>query len=541
MNAGRNFSPDVHRTSSFALLIAIGFLVGVLHWDSRPVSLALSVAGLFFALDRIRSQPSLVSALAAGGAFAFSFGAGSATWVPSALESLGATRVEGWIGYVAAIAWASLPHGLSCSAALWLCSSGPRHATPLVAAVGVALCEYATLAIPGSVPWTLWGYSVSGSPGLSQVGVVGGVPMISGVLVATGLAAANALRALTSASDARVDIAILAAVASVTLAADDVAKAIHDRADPTRLPTTFVAIQPNTPRTERLNPRLLGPNLDRLFRFAANERNRTAVGDHPILVLPENAVVLDGALPGAISPVSDAIEEIDRSVILGLSHLSGEGEGAAHATSVAYFAPDGSMVSNVRKHVGVPIVEAETSHPIGRLIGHLIGKAGAGPRITEDDSLSPLGGDSGVSVALCFEVLFPRIVSARRPADARLIANLADDSWVESESATRQLSTIARFRAIEERLPVLRVAHGGLTIVYDRFGQPIEELPLDGFGAFSFEASAREDLRNIERVVQLLLAFGSGLLVWSIHPVAATALKKLAGNAFDAEPRMPIQ
>ncbi|MGH2667761.1 MAG: nitrilase-related carbon-nitrogen hydrolase, partial [bacterium] len=84
---------------------------------------------------------------------------------------------------------------------------------------------------------------------------------------------------------------------------------------------------------------------------------------------------------------------------------------------------------------------------------------------------------------LCYEVLFPDLVARRRTPDSLAIANLADDSWVESERPSRHLTNIARFRAIEQRLPLVRVAHGGLSAVVDPFGRLIETLPRHTYAA----------------------------------------------------------
>jgi apolipoprotein N-acyltransferase len=61
--------------------------------------------------------------------------------------------------------------------------------------------------------------------------------------------------------------------------------------------------------------------------------------------------------------------------------------------------------------------------------------------------------------------------------------NLADDGWLSSREASRQITQLARFRAIEQRLALVRVAHGGVSAVVDEFGRVRERLPVGRYAA----------------------------------------------------------
>jgi apolipoprotein N-acyltransferase len=117
-----------------------------------------------------------------------------------------------------------------------------------------------------------------------------------------------------------------------------------------------------------------------------------------------------------------------------------------------------------------------------------------------------------LTAALCYEVLFPGIVAARRTPDSVAILNLADDSWAEGRAATEQLTAYAAFRAIEQRLPLVRVAHGGLSVVVDAFGVTRERLPLDTWAHTTLRTSARPPPSAQERIgIALLPLLGAGL------------------------------
>ncbi|MGH7338633.1 MAG: hypothetical protein ACREI7_13710 [Myxococcota bacterium] len=101
------------------------------------------------------------------------------------------------------------------------------------------------------------------------------------------------------------------------------------------------------------------------------------------------------------------------------------------------------------------------------MIARVIGEAALGPKVEEGPPPGPLRGPIAVTPVLCYEVLFPSIVASRRTPDSVAIVNLADDSWLPGDGASRLLVQLARFRAIEQRLPLVRVAHGGLSGVID--------------------------------------------------------------------------
>lgn len=117
---------------------------------------------------------------------------------------------------------------------------------------------------------------------------------------------------------------------------------------------------------------------------------------------------------------------------------------------------------------------------------------------------------------IAFEVLFPGIVARRRTPDSVAIVNLADDSWAAGESATRHLTNVARFRAIEQRLPLLRVAHGGLSAVVDEWGRVTHELPRHEYVALRVSLRPAPLPTLFERfAILILLVAAFGVVWWS--------------------------
>ncbi len=75
-------------------------------------------------------------------------------------------------------------------------------------------------------------------------------------------------------------------------------------------------------------------------------------------------------------------------------------------------------------------------------------------------------GDTSVGVigAICFEDTVPRVLRPYvKPDEAQVIVNVTNDGWFKESAAAYQHFATARFRAIEFRRPLLRVANNGIT------------------------------------------------------------------------------
>ena len=100
---------------------------------------------------------------------------------------------------------------------------------------------------------------------------------------------------------------------------------------------------------------------------------------------------------------------------------------------------------------------------------------GPGPRTLHLPGLPP------VSPLICYEVIFPGAVidPADRPQWLLVISN---DAWYGLTSGPFQHFAIARVRAIEEGLPIVRAANNGISGLIDPLGRVVRRLDLDAVG-----------------------------------------------------------
>ena len=96
----------------------------------------------------------------------------------------------------------------------------------------------------------------------------------------------------------------------------------------------------------------------------------------------------------------------------------------------------------------------------------------------------PVPGLDKVQALICYEIIFPAAVTRadHRPS---VFLNLTNDAWFGVSPGPHQHFAQARLRAIEEGVPLVRSANGGLSAVVDPYGRIIAGLRLGESGAFT--------------------------------------------------------
>jgi apolipoprotein N-acyltransferase len=82
---------------------------------------------------------------------------------------------------------------------------------------------------------------------------------------------------------------------------------------------------------------------------------------------------------------------------------------------------------------------------------------------------------------ICYEIIFPGQVidHSDRP---EWILNITNDGWYGISTGPYQHFVIARLRAVENGLPLIRVANTGISGVVDPYGRVVQILPLGEAG-----------------------------------------------------------
>jgi apolipoprotein N-acyltransferase len=138
--------------------------------------------------------------------------------------------------------------------------------------------------------------------------------------------------------------------------------------------------------------------------------------------------------------------------------------------------------------------------------------AGPGPRTLRFKGLPP------VSPLICYEVIFPARVVDNRDRPGWLL-NLTNDGWYGLSSGPYQHFAAARLRAVEEGLPLVRVANTGISGVIDGYGRVVAKLELGAKGFLDSDlpialvATIYGRLGNWIVALLVLMVAGAGLLM----------------------------
>ena len=92
-----------------------------------------------------------------------------------------------------------------------------------------------------------------------------------------------------------------------------------------------------------------------------------------------------------------------------------------------------------------------------------------------------IGGLVPMTVLICYEAIFPKAIlqTKERPG---VLLNVTNDGWFGTSLGPFQHFHQARLRAVEEGLPLVRVANNGLTAVIDSRGRIVRRLNLNEKG-----------------------------------------------------------
>lgn len=147
--------------------------------------------------------------------------------------------------------------------------------------------------------------------------------------------------------------------------------------------------------------------------------------------------------------------------------------------SLLAIADDGSVTASYDKAHLVPFGEYM---PFRRLLpfkkltdGAIDFSVGPGRKTISLAGLPPF------SPLICYEVIFPgaMIEDSRRPD---WLLNVSNDAWFGKSIGPYQHFAMARVRAVEEGLPLVRAANTGISAVVDGYGRVIDQIDLNETG-----------------------------------------------------------
>jgi apolipoprotein N-acyltransferase len=187
-----------------------------------------------------------------------------------------------------------------------------------------------------------------------------------------------------------------------------------------------------------------------------------------LIVWPEALVMRDIQSPG----IHDAVTSIGRDLGTPLftgSHRQDYAAGGKPLNSSYLLDDRGTIVDYYDKMHLAPFGEyvpfADTL-PFLKSAVPVEGGIGAG----QEAKVMPLG-ERRMGPLICFEVLFAPMAQHLRAQGADFLTVITNLGWFGASSALPQELEIARFRAVETRLPLVHAANTGISGVFDPWGR----------------------------------------------------------------------
>jgi apolipoprotein N-acyltransferase len=437
-------TPWRHR--ALAVVLGAAAALGQAPWGFWPLTL-VALAGLIWLLDRAPDwRRAFWTGLLAGAGY---FGLALSWIVEPFLIDIAR---HGWMAPFAVVL---LSVGLGL---FWGCAAGLGRwfATPVLGiVVAFVALEWLRGVLFTGFPWAMVGHVWIGTPADQLAAIVGPTGLSLLTLVAAAMPVVWRWRG------ALVSAALLAAIFGFGLW-----RLAQPQPDPGTL--TVRLVQPNAEQSLKWEADLAREFLDRLLTL-------TAHGEAPDLTIwPETAVpyMLEYApdVAGMVvqasggAPVALGIQREENGRFFNsLRVLEGSGTETArydkaHLVPFGEYVPFGDFAFD---WFGLTAFAAQAGSTYS---------AGPGPQVID------LGAFGKVLPLICYEAIFPRDVNAM-PEHADWMLQITNDAWFGVWTGPFQHFAQARLRAVEQGLPLIRVANTGITAVIDARGRVLDQLP----------------------------------------------------------------
>lgn len=459
-------------------------------------ALWLSFPVLVLLIDRSADETPvrrLRSAAWIGWCFGFGYFLAGLWWIGSAFLVDAAA-----FAWLIPIAVTALPAGLAlfmalgCAAATLLWRPGAWRIAGL--AVALTASEWLRGHMLTGFPWLSFGYGLAATDTLMQAASLVGLNGLTFLAVMIFSAPAAALgrkgrprSGLAFLAATLVLFAGLAAFGALRLAGASVADVPNIR---------LRLVQPAVDQSLKWLPENQLKNFDDLLALSRGPTPRgdaatadPAAGPTTLVVWPETATPFALADDGyALAAAGAAIGP--KGILAAGSVRVEPGPDPAseprYFNSLLFIDPSGAVRGLYDKVHLVPFGEYVPFQGLLGALGlgslsHVVGGFSAGT----DSRVITLPGLPAFEPLICYEIIFPDEVlaaAARGPRPAFFL-NVTNDAWFGDTIGPQQHFAQARFRSVEQGIPLVRDANTGISAIVDGYGQVRQFLPVGARGA----------------------------------------------------------
>jgi apolipoprotein N-acyltransferase len=241
-------------------------------------------------------------------------------------------------------------------------------------------------------------------------------------------------------------------------------------------------------RTESLHTALIQGNIPQDLKWQpANQLNTVNIyrdlslraeraGATDLIVWPEAAMPFyfqdGGRLADSVSRLSS---ETGTFLLFGSPAYQKDAAGLRYLNSAFPLSPSGMILGRSDKIHLVPFGEYVPLSGFLPFVNKLV--AGIGDYSSGAINPLPIKGHN-LGVLVCYEVIFPELAREYIRQGSDLLVNITNDAWFGQSSAPWQHLAMARFRAVENRVWLVRAANTGISALISPSGKVVKQTGL---------------------------------------------------------------
>ena len=402
--------------------------------------------------------------------FFASYGTDSLSWLRFVMEGFGEIPV--YISTTAlvllSIFYIALPYAILNTIAFKIANGKKAVYLCCFMPLAFILGDFFTGWFLTGLPWIYSGYSCVEGPLKNYASIIGVRGITALIYLLSAVLALTALRRFLF-----LPIAALILVIGIFL---------EGNTQVTRLsPINVSMVQGNIEQSVRNNGRSVNDILGTYWSLSKNR-----IGADNLIIWPESA------LPFSLQMGQEVVNDIDMAFKQGGSSLvtgifSTKPNQIYNSIISIGKDTDISTLVPYNKRILVPFGEvlpfAELLRPLGSIFVIPNSSFNYG-----DENQEPIKAAGLLfTPAICYEAIFPELISKLDNDKTNAIMMLSNDSWFGPTKAPVQHLNIARMRSMELQKPMLRDTNSGITTYIDEHGNLEKTLPTDVADVLSFE------------------------------------------------------